>query len=295
MSHSVAQLLSLGGRDEEQLRDAQVLLCHVLHKPRSYLYAWPEAEVPKESAQQFKSLLQRRQSGEPVAYLLGEREFWSLTLRVSPATLIPRHETEVLVECALALPLPSQAQVLDLGTGSGAVALALASERPHWSVSACDASAAALDVAQENATRLGFSKLRWLLGDWFDAVPGERFDLLVSNPPYLAADDPHLAQGDLRFEPRSALVADEDAFSDFQRIVDVAPQHLNDNGWLLFEHGLEQGGELRARLAEAGFDKIDTWQDHGGRDRVSGGRWSGAMSHVSHVSQENEGVATDAD
>jgi release factor glutamine methyltransferase len=277
VSFSVAQLLSRGGRDAEDRRDAEVLLCHSLGRPRSYLYAWPEAEVPAAVAEVFLALLQRRQAGEPVAYLLGEREFWSLPLRVTADTLIPRPETETLVARALALALPAAARVLDLGTGCGAIALALACERPRWSVTGCDISAAALAVARGNGARLGLERVQWLQGDWLSPVAGARFDLVVANPPYLAADDPHLGQGDLRFEPRSALVADGGAFADYERIIAAAPAHLNENAWLLFEHGMEQGAGLRERLAGAGFASIDTWQDDGGRDRVSGGQWMGAQ------------------
>lgn len=269
---SVAQLLAQA-RDlpgDEARREAEILLGHHLGRPRSYLYAWPDAPVDAATAAGFRAALAARRRGVPLAYLLGEREFWSLPLRVGEAVLIPRADTERLVERALQLPLPAAARVIDLGTGSGAVALALASERRAWDVAAVEESAAALAVAWDNGDRLGLP-VRWLQGDWFAPVAGERFDLVVANPPYLDGDDPHLARGDLRFEPRRALVASGGALAAIEAIVSAAPRRLRPGGWLLLEHGCEQGAAVRARLRAAGFGDVSTSRDLAGRERVSGG------------------------
>jgi release factor glutamine methyltransferase len=273
----VSELLALAARlpGEDARREAEILLCHALDKPRSYLYAFADAAVDADRAQRYREAIAERARGVPVAYLLGAREFWSLPLKVSAATLIPRADTERLVEVALQLPLPERARVVDLGTGSGAIALALAHERPAWAVTGVDASADALAVARDNGAALGLPA-RWLHGDWFTPLPGERFDLVAANPPYLDADDPHLAQGDLRFEPRAALVAAGEALAAIRRIVTGAGAHLAPRGWLLLEHGCEQGAAVRVLLAEAGFVGVRTWQDLAGRDRVSGGQWAGA-------------------
>jgi release factor glutamine methyltransferase len=253
-------------------RDVEVLLGHCLGRPRAWLYAWPEAPVEGEGLARFESLLAQRRRGVPVAYLTGRREFWTLELAVDRHTLIPRPETESLVEWALALANPAQAAVLDLGTGSGAIALALASERPRWRLTAVDASEVALGVARANATRLGLQRVEFLLSDWYRAVAGRRFHLLLANPPYVGADDPHLAQGDLRFEPRAALVAPEEGMADLARLVRGAPAHLHPGGHLLLEHGCEQGEQVRRLLLEAGFSEVETRLDMAGRERVSGGR-----------------------
>ena len=252
-------------------RDAEILLCHSLGRSRSWLYAWPEAEVATDQQACFERLLARRATGEPVAYLTGTREFWSLALTVSHATLIPRPETEVLVEWALALPLPVNAGVLDLGTGSGAIALALASERPAWQVTAVDSSTQALAVAAGNAARHGLGQVRFLQSDWFAALPGERFDLLLANPPYIDAADPHLQRGDVRFEPRAALVASEGGLAEIRRLIGAAADHLQPGGWLLLEHGSQQGASVRALLQDAGFHAPQTRLDLAGLERISGG------------------------
>jgi len=261
----------LGG--EEARADAELLLSHALARPRSWLYAWGDAALPPEAAAAFAALLQRRIAGEPVAYLVGRREFWSLDLEVTPATLVPRPETELLVELALErLPLQGAPRVLDLGTGSGAIALAVARERPGARVTAVDASAPALAVAQRNAARLGLERVRFLRSDWFSALRDEDFELLLANPPYLADDDPHLREGSLPFEPAAALSSGRDGLDALRTICADAPARLSPGGWLLFEHGFEQGEAARALLASAGFANVRTWRDLEGRERASGGQ-----------------------
>jgi len=253
--------------------DAEVLLLHVLDKPRSWLFAHADERPDASVGAAYAALVERRLAGEPVAYLTGRRGFWTLELEVSAATLIPRPETERLVELALEhLPGNVEARVADLGTGSGAIALAIASERPRARVVATDASVEALAVARRNAQRLGLPQVRFVQGDWLAPLRGERFDLVVSNPPYIEAGDPHLGQGDLRFEPQSALASGADGFDDIRRIVRDAAGVLEPCGWLLFEHGWNQGGPARELLREGGYVEVFTAQDLEGRDRVSGGR-----------------------
>lgn len=254
-------------------RDAEVLLCHCLSKPRSWLYAWPEAEVADAGAQSYAALLAQRAGGVPVAYLTGQRDFWSLQLAVNEHTLIPRPETETLVEWALELPVPGDALVADLGTGSGAIALALASERPTWQVTAVDSSAAALEVARANARSAELARVCFQQSDWYQALSGCQYHLLLSNPPYVDDLDPHLQRGDVRFEPRSALVAGDDGLADLARLVAGAPRHLLSDGWLLLEHGFEQGAVVRRLLLEAGFDSVSTRADLAGLERITGGCW----------------------
>jgi release factor glutamine methyltransferase len=260
----------LGDSDSAAL-DVQLLLAHVLGKTRTWLYAWPEAAVAEADLQRFDALVAARAAGTPIAYLVGTREFWSLALQVSTAVLIPRPETELLVQTALELGPPGPALVADLGTGSGAVALALASERPQWELHATEFSAAALAVAEQNRQALGFSNVRVLAGSWCEPLLYPSYDLIVSNPPYIAEDDPHLQQGDLRFEPHSALVAGAEGLQD---IVDIAAQallRLKAAGCLLLEHGWQQGPAVRALLQETGFVQVQTRLDTAGRERVTTG------------------------
>lgn len=272
---TVQELLGLGSDlpSDSARRDTEILLCHCLGKPRAWLYTWPEKEVSRDTARDFEALLERRREGLPIAYLTGEREFWSLQLAVSAATLIPRPETETLVAWALELALPSAASVLDLGTGSGAIALALASERPLWDVMALDVSEEALQVARSNASRTSLMSVRFVQSDWYQAVAGQRFNALLGNPPYIDGNDPHLALGDVRFEPRSALVSSGSGVDDLGRLVAGAPDHLLDDGWLLLEHGFEQGDTVRAMLSDAGFSQVSTRQDMSGQERITGGCW----------------------
>lgn len=269
----IAELLAeVGAPGEEARRDAEVLLCRALDKERSYLYAWPEANVEPRAAATYRAWMDARARGVPVAYLLGRREFWSHDLLVNDATLIPRPDTEVLVTLALSLALPSEARVLDLGTGTGAIAIALASERPHWSITAVEANPRALLVARENALRCNVAELRFLAGNWFEPVGGESFDLIVSNPPYVSADDPCLAEGDLRFEPRTALVSGADGYADLDAIIAAAPSHLSPGGSIVLEHGARQGAGVRERLGAAGFAAVATHSDLAGHERVSLGQ-----------------------
>jgi len=256
---------------ESARRDVEILLCHVLGKPRTWLYTWPEAEIEGDLANRFKDLLSRRLAGEPVAYLTGERDFWTLSLRVNAHTLIPRPETEVLVEWALGLTLSSTAAVADMGTGSGAIALALASERPGWRVHAVDRSAEALAVAEANAAKADLACVRWQESDWFESLSNQQFDLIVSNPPYIDANDDHLQRGDLRYEPRNALVADENGLAALRTLAQNAPRFLTPGGVLLLEHGYTQANTVREMLVEAGFHNIETRRDLAGCERVTGG------------------------
>ena len=255
--------------------DAEHLLLHVLARPRSWLFAHADDAVTATEAAAIRALVERRAQGEPVAYLTGTKGFWSLELAVTPDTLIPRPETELLVELALdRLPRTEPRRVLDLGTGTGAIALAIASERPLADLTAVDASQAALDVARDNAAEAGLA-LRLRHSDWFSAVAGERFDLVASNPPYIADGDPHLQQGDLRFEPPAALASGEDGLEAIRIIAAGASDHLVPGGWLLLEHGWDQGPAVRALLDAAGLEQVQTVVDLEGRDRVSLGRRPG--------------------
>lgn len=270
LQYAVAQLSA----SESPKLDAELLLSAALEKPRSHLIAWPEKQLDEPARDRFLGLLQRRIDGEPIAHILGRREFWSLPLRVTPDTLIPRPDTETLVEAALEhLPAGASARILDLGTGSGAIALALRHERPLCRVIATDASEAALRVARDNARDLGLA-IEWRHGSWWEAVnPGEHFEVIVSNPPYIPATDPHLERGDVRFEPLSALAAGEDGLDDIRCIVHGAGAHLVAGGWLLLEHGYDQADAVAAILADAGFTALRNWHDAGDNDRVSGGQW----------------------
>ena len=274
---SIGELLATAQLPDSDtaLLDVELLLARVLGKSRSYLHTWPDKQLSAGQLEALNALLERRRQGEPIAYLLGRQGFWTLDLEVSPATLIPRADTERLVEVALELAPSSMARVLDLGTGTGAIALALASERPGWTVLGCDLQPEALALALENRQQTGLTAVDFVCSDWFSALQGQVFDLIVSNPPYIASDDPHLAQGDVRFEPASALVSGKDGLDAIRHIIAIAPAHLAADGWLLIEHGWQQGDAVRALLQTRGFTAVQSWQDLSGHPRVSGGQWHG--------------------
>jgi release factor glutamine methyltransferase len=273
---TVRALLEEGARaltGDEVRREAALLLRHVLDVSDAWLAAHPGDEVDAARAVAFRDMVQRRARGEPVAYLTGTRGFHDIELRVAPGVLIPRPETEVLVELALQrIPADADCNVADLGTGSGAIALAIARARPQAHVVATDTSEAALDIARGNATLLRIDNIEFRKGDWYAGLSGELFDVIVSNPPYIAEGDPHLGEGDLRFEPVAALASGADGLDAIQAIVDGARQHLRNGGWLLLEHGFEQGAEVRDLLLEYGFAEVFTQNDLEGRERASGGR-----------------------
>lgn len=257
---------------EEAQREAELLLAHALGRGRTWLIAHRDDAIAASLAGQFRRCVSRRASGEPVAYIVGRRGFHAIDLAVTPDVLIPRPETELLVELVLRrIPQNIKVEIADLGTGSGAIALAVASARPQARVLATDASAAALNVARGNAQRLGLGNVEFAQGDWCAALGDRHFDAIVSNPPYIAEHDPHLAQGDLRFEPRVALASGADGFDAIRHIVRDAPAHLRSGGWLLLEHGFDQGAGVRVLLEQSGFVEIFTECDLEDRERASGG------------------------
>ena len=257
---------------ESPRADADALLCHLLACRRSYLMTWPERELDAAQQATLQAWLDRRLAGEPIAHLIGEREFWSLPLKVSPATLIPRPDTEVLVEQALARLPAGPCALLDLGTGTGAIALALKSERPDADVWAVDRMPDAAVLARANSAALGLP-IAVRDGNWFEPLAdAPRFAMIVSNPPYIDGADPHLDEGDVRFEPRSALVADEQGLADIRLIIAGAPAHLCPGGWLLLEHGWEQGAAVRQLLLQQGYCQVETVRDYGDNERVTLGR-----------------------
>lgn len=274
LAEAAASLVAAGSPSARL--DAEVLLCHVLGVERTWLYTWGDRDADGEATGRFRALLARRMAGEPVAYLTGEREFWGLTLATDPSTLIPRPDTETLVEAALALATTPGGRLLDLGTGSGAIALAFASERPGWCVLGLDIRPEAVALARQNAARHALENAVFGESDWFAALAGQdedaRFDLVVSNPPYIAADDPHLAEGDVRFEPRSALVAGGEGLADLRHLAGAAREHLLPGGWLLLEHGFRQAEAVREALLAAGYAEVASRRDLAGHERISLGR-----------------------
>ena len=251
----------------------RILLCHVLGLTRVGLITGSERTLTGDEAARLAALVERRLGGEPIAYIVGQREFFGLPFQVGPAVLIPRPDTELVVELALErlAPLPAPARLLDMGTGSGAIAVAIAHTRPDALVTALDVSDAALAVARANAAANGAS-VRFVRSDWFAALDDEEFDLIVSNPPYIAAGDAHLAQGDLRFEPSGALTDHADGLSALRTIIEGAGTHLVAGGWLLLEHGYDQAQAVRTLLSDAGYAEVQSWRDLGNIERVSGGR-----------------------
>jgi len=263
--------------------EVQCLLQHVMGVGRAYLFAHPERVLNETEDARYQALLLRRKNGEPIAYIFGEREFFGLSFGVTPDTLIPRADTELLVELVLQSLPPVSAmkeegcsmRVLDMGTGSGAIALSVAHQRPDVDVWACDASVAALDVARSNAQGLNIRTVKFVESNWFSAFNGQHFDIIVSNPPYIAANDHHLSQGDVRFEPLSALASGPDGLDDIRHIVAQAGAYLETNGWLMFEHGYDQAAQVRALLQTSGFVAVFSMKDLSGIERCSGGRFLG--------------------
>lgn len=275
---NIGELLSdaasrLGTVSDSPRLDAEVLLCHALDQPRSYLYAWPDRRPQPEQLAHFQHLLQQRLQGTPVAHLTGQREFWSLPLEVSPHTLIPRPETELLVEWILAqYPQPQGVRFADLGTGTGAIAFAVASERPTWEVVAVERSPQALQIAERNRRNLQLDQVELRNGDWCHGLGKERFDIIASNPPYIAEQDPHLQQGDVRFEPRSALSAGRDGLDDIRRISACARERLLTGGRIIVEHGYDQAAAVKTIFRNDGYRDIELHHDLEGRPRATSAR-----------------------
>ncbi|MGR2737722.1 peptide chain release factor N(5)-glutamine methyltransferase [Billgrantia sp. Q4P2] len=266
-----AERLARSGSASPRL-DAEVLLCHVLGVDRTWLYTWGDRSAETFPRARFEALVAARAAGRPVAYLTGEREFWGLALATSPHTLIPRPDTETLVEVLLELSDEPSGRLLDLGTGTGAIALAFASERPAWEALGVDRMPEAVALAETNAQRLGIVNARFLASDWFAALAEERFILIAANPPYIDPQDPHLAQGDVRFEPRSALVAADAGLADLRHIAERGMVHLLPGGWLALEHGHDQATAVRQLLEERGYVEVSSRRDLGGQQRVTFGR-----------------------
>ncbi|MCW7549938.1 peptide chain release factor N(5)-glutamine methyltransferase [Photorhabdus sp. APURE] len=260
-------------------RDAEILLGFVTHRSRTYILAFGETQLASEQFSQLEVLLARRVKGEPIAYITGEREFWSLPLNVSPATLIPRPDTECLVEKALERLSLAPCRILDLGTGTGAIALAIASERPDCRITGVDINPDAVMLAQSNAEKLKIQNVDFLLSDWFSSLNNQQFGMIVSNPPYIDEADPHLSQGDVRFEPDSALIAAKQGIADLNTIIDLSRHFLLSGGWLLLEHGWKQGNVVRSLFSESGYRQVATFQDYGGNERITLGQWKSDESH----------------
>lgn len=278
LSWARAVLLAAAEPTDSPRLDAELLLCHVLSVTSASLYAWPETALNAHQWHSFGKLISQRCGGKPIAHLLGQQGFWSLDLQVNASTLIPRPETELLVEVVLGLKLPTQANVLDLGTGSGAIALALASEQPEWRITGVDQSAEAVSLARINARQCNLERVGFYQGNWAQEWVKDALvplHCVVSNPPYIDAEDPHLSQGDVRYEPVSALVAEDQGMADINTIAQQATQILAAGGWLAFEHGYDQGLKLVKLLTQLGFHLVTTRQDYNGQDRVTFGQWLG--------------------
>jgi release factor glutamine methyltransferase len=280
---TAAQLLAAGaqrlratgaaGPDATPQLDAELLLARALSASRARLRSHPEEVPPPDATRRYLELIERRAAGEPIAYILGRKHFWTLELEVTPAVLIPRPETELLIERALALQLDAHARIADLGTGSGAPAAPAPPPRPGWQVTATDLSAEALAVARVNAVTLGLERVQLIEGDWLECLSGSAFDLLLSNPPYIAAEDAALEQPQLRHEPRLALVAAEEGLAALRRIILAAPAHLLPGGWLLLEHGATQAAVVAGELVARGFGQVRSHRDLAGRERMTEGQW----------------------
>ena len=268
--HQACAALEKAVDKKEAKLEVQMLLQHILDVNHAWLITHAADEIENQAHQQFQSLIQRRISGEPIAYILGEREFYGLTFKITSDTLIPRPDTESLVEAALAkIPNDQDTAVLDLGTGTGAIALAIAKHRPQAQITAVDNSISALTVAQENAQRLNINNVRFTQSHWFKGLKNQMFDLIVSNPPYIEDHDPHLSQGDLRFEPIIALASGEDGLDDLREITANSVHHLKPHGWLLLEHGYKQAAEVAKLLKDAAFHDIQHIEDLAGIQRVT--------------------------
>lgn len=278
MMDSIQTALSYGkqvllAEESEAIRSAEILLQHSLEVSRTYLYTHSDQTLSQYEYERYQTMLAQRKQGMPIAYITGQRSFWTFELDVSTDTLIPRSETELLVERSLALADPLQPiTALDLGTGSGAIALALASERPHWRITACDQSAPALAIAEKNARSLQITSIQFVLSNWLQAFTHQQFDMIVANPPYLSADDPHMQQGDLRFEPPSALVSGQDGLDALRTIIQESYQHLTNQGILLVEHGYNQGTAVRDLFDRHGYQDAHSVRDEQGHLRVCTGR-----------------------
>ena len=266
---------TLASCSDSALLDAEVLLCLVLDKQRSYLRAWPDNQLQPEHTARFWTLIKERQKGTPIAYITGNREFWSRDFHVTPDVLIPRPDTELLIELGLKLiPANKSFKIIDLGTGSGIIAITLAAERPHIHVSATGVSLAALRIAQLNANKHRTDNIQFYQSDWFDNVPDAKFNLIISNPPYIAVDDSHLQQGDIRFEPQTALCAAMQGLSDIKIIAGTARNRLDYGGHLLIEHGYDQQNQVQAIFKHFHYDNIQTYTDLSGQPRVTYGQWN---------------------
>ncbi len=252
--------------------DAELLLAKILDKPRSYLYTWPEQRLSQDQYRLFLAAIGHRAAGRPIAYLTGRREFWSLNLQITPEVLIPRPETERLVEIALERLPTTSCKVADLGTGSGAIALALASERPDWQIIGTDISTAALNIARSNANALNLKAVRFSASNWYQNLPERNYQLIISNPPYVPSQDPHLHRGDVRFEPPIALKSGIDGLQDLRQLISGASEHLCSNGWLMLEHGYDQAEAVTQLFNQAGLTSIETFHDLAQQPRVTIGR-----------------------
>ena len=277
IEHLIAATKRLEKTSDSARLDAEVLLAHSLNKNRTWLVTWSDTELTEIEIPAFEKLLIRREKGEPVAHITGSREFWSLDLQISKDTLIPRPETELMIETILQqYTQTSDIKLLDLGTGSGAIALALASERPGWNITATDKSAAALDIAKKNAQQLNLNNINFIHGNWFEpfenpSSENQLFDIIASNPPYIPNQDPHLSQGDVRFEPMSALASGEDGLNDIRLICQQAPKHLKPEAMLIIEHGFDQKTELHDIFMHSGYKNINQYTDLAGNPRLSSG------------------------
>ena len=259
---------------DSALLDAEVMLCTVLGKERSYLHTWPDQELDPEPADVYKAMLNERRQGKPIAYITGNREFWSRDFQVSPDVLIPRPDTELLIDLSLELiPTNQPCKVIDLGTGSGIIAVTLAAERPQAHISATDISPAALQLAQANAAKHNVQAIQFYQSNWFDSIPAGKFDLIVSNPPYLAEDDEHLQQGDLRFEPKTALIAAQQGLGDIRTIATTACDKLENGGFLLVEHGYNQRQDVQSLFKGLDYHNVQTHADLSGQPRVTSGQY----------------------